>query len=135
MDRAADGAGRLRYLRRHSCAGPVPSKGMATAGWPHGRGVQRSCPGACHPASQHPSRRGRHHPSAHTGFEQPYSKRRAPKMKGREFPESQGKSLISPSPRRHSHLLNRGTHRPRLCMWPRLLLMLGFVQPRSKSSQ
>lgn len=40
----------------------------------------------------------RHHSSAHSGFEQPCSQRRALKPQGREFPEAQGKTLISPSP-------------------------------------
>lgn len=148
MDRAADGAWRLGYLRRHSWAGPVPGRGNG-----HCRVAPRpgcaqllshwdsSCPSASHPASTRhggigtipmlaPPDQPR---SASAAFTE--AAERSLKLKGREFPESQGKTHNDlPQPQRHNHLLDRGTSRPRLCVWSGHFLMLVFMQPQSNKT-
>lgn len=119
---------------------------MGAAGWLCTWGGQRTSQHL--PSHQCPARRYRCHPGAHARSGQPATPldqllsaslafieaaESFLKKKGRDFPKSQGKTCADlPQPQKERPSADRGTNRPKQCMWPRHSLMQGLVQPRDE---
>lgn len=119
---------------------------MGAAGWLHTWGGQRTSQHL--PSHQCPAWRYHCHPGAHARSGQPATPldqllsaslafieaaESFLKKKGRDFLESQGKTCADlPQPQKERPSADRGTNRPKQCMWPRHPLMQGLVQPRDE---